>query len=550
MAKCDCKIDIINTVFMPKENIIYILNDDYFSSNHSKLMLNVSKVIAGHLRYRYEHVIAAVNEEDLLEKLAAYRNSSYWFNKETPKRKFLIFIENIENVTIIFQRAKEYFIINMLLINFMDDDATFVTYQPLRYCNDLKYTNKTYNCKNLDQLKYERAKLLHDCTFSAISLSYLLHDSYAGYWKRKGILLMPLLFSEQMYNWTLNIIEPRSFEIEMKYALNEIQDLNGSDVLIASMYRHTSILHKFESSEIALFDTYIWLIPNVNAKPNVVFLLKVYHPIVWYLFIVGMLLIIVIKRFFDHNRDNNVSLMQLSSYVFHISFGIPYSRFTKVSPRKIYALAYLLCSYQLLAVYQGKLSSLLLALNHLPIKTMEQLLDSDLTLFMPYTTRYVMERSAIEMERVAVKRILAFRNQSITDADFVLNTPNVALMSRRLKTPFKFYSELTFISDNLTQKPQMSYVFPNGSYYISYVDNLIHVAHENGFISKWIKDTLYANVRLKKFAIDKTLTIKHLNGAFNFVIIGHFIAFLTLIIEIVCNYCKRRLIKTKLPFIK
>lgn len=547
----NCKIEIINKLFSADDYLIYITDDDYYECNHAKLMLNASGNVIGDISDYYDHVISAINELDLIRKLDEYRKNKIWLPKVTPRRKFLIFVYHMTNITLIFHKIREHFIANVILINF-NNDTTFVEYQPTSYCNGLTYKNKMYNCNSLDQLHFERHKLLYNCNLNIITSSFLFHNSYAGYSEQIGILLMPILFSTRLYNWSLNVIEPRDFDIEAKYALNEIDNLNGSDFYVAALYRHMILLITFEPSDIVLFDTYIWLIPHLKVPPNIAYLFKVYSPIVWHLFYIGMIIHVFGRSLHSYVMYNKPNIMLHFIYVFHVSLGIPYSRYYKLAPRRIYSITYLLCTYQLLSVYQGKLSSLLLASNHVPIKTFNQLLDTGLNLYMPFALKYIMEVSINEVERDAANNTLPYKSTNLTDAEFVLNNNNnVALLSRRLKTPFKYYTNLTFIYDTLTIKPQMTYFFPNGSHYIPYVNKLICISQENGFISKWVKDILFSNVKFPKYNDDKTLTLTHLNMAFKMLQLGYLMGLFAFVIEIVCYiYKKKGLLKKCLPFRK
>lgn len=551
LVKCECKNEIINKLFK-YNNILYLTNNAQMEmTEHPKIIVATSRkmlIIQKHSSWNYfNNIIQADDESDFVLRMDYFRNSTLWEPKLTPRRYFVIFINKLRNITLVLNYAKRHFITQIIVINYLTN-ATFNWYKPTNYCTALQYKTELSSCDDLNNLNYDAtSKLLHGCRINVVTGGMLLHYNYAGFANEKyGILVRPLAFLTKTFEWNVTFIEPSPDE-QRKYARNLHKDLNGYDLFIAALYRDEETITDFELSDIVLFDTYIWLMRKPKRKSNVKILISVYEISAWIGIACTLIIVTAINWSIDQIEYNRNDILRSFLDAFRLTIGSSVKKLTQLTHFRVYVILYIVYSFHINYVYQGKLSALLTSINYEErIQNVEQLAASNLVRAIPATTRILLLNSRYLFARqVAQKSRDHFNNLTLSDAELVLTNDNLALLTRRYKSAAKDIQKLDFIADTLTKKLEMSYVFPNGSFYIPFVNIAIQIAREHGFLIKWIKDV---NVHYKqpKLNVHVVLTFEHLQGAFILLITGLVIALFMFLCEICSFNFKKSLLVRKL----
>lgn len=536
-----CGNNIILRLFGEKSNIIYIMNNVYYHSNNPKLIHTNYKTIIDSrnsiARKISDYIIQADDEIDLITNIDHLQNTILWDPKISPKRRFLIFLVNITKPQLIFNFAKNNYLINIIIIRFVSDDS-FVMYYPKSYCNVTEYSTISRTCNELQKVRYESAaKILRGCKID-IFVATALTEQYSGYNKSKhiGLLTRPLFFLEQMHDWKLKFTTS-TVEYQFKIHENKVKDINGSDVFLCEMRLNITDIYR-ETTDTILFDHYLWLLPIPKKKSNVKVLITIYNYVTWIAIVVTLcfvsLINFIIDIYLNERRDVQRSFLDILGL--NLGFGV--NEASKSFFYRIFLISYILYSLHVNYIYQGKLSAILTSANYeRRIKNVEDLYDSNLKLIAPNFTRYRWKTSNNTLAKKFAKRVHVYVTHFTGDTDIVLKHGNVAFLTKSLKSNSTELQLIDYFPDTLTLTTEYCYALLNGSYYTSFFNDMIRIAQENGFLSKWMND-IARHYRLPKLNDNATLTFEHLTGAFIILFVGLSIGFIVFIGENIAHNFK------------
>lgn len=526
-----CKNDIIDSSLTSDNlNVIYTSNRFESFIDSPRLIYNGSKLIYGINDDTYENVIDVSDYEEFIRIFESFKNSIYWKPNITPTKKYLIFMDRIRNVTELFVYLKSNFIINVIVINFKSNFEYFA-YKPNTFCNDqLIYSKELFNCTNARMSFVKLKHVLYNCNVNII-VNIIMNESYVGFnIDNPGILIRPLYYLEDLYNWNLTFtVLPKLKQLSL--IQNERVNISNADFFVPLMYRSHGN-KTFESSKIVLYDYYLWIFPLPQKKSNVKILTTIYNYKIWILIAFTFLIATIINGIINILNVKKFNLLNSILDAFRLSLGTGIKEQTTFNYYRIYIISFVIYSFHINYMYQAKLSATLTSANYEDrIRNVEQLLDSKLRLVIPGMTRNMLLKSPNILSRVVAEISEEFANEaSKTDALYMLDR-NIALLSRRMKSTPKEYEEIDYFVDTISPILEFNYGFPNGSYYLPLVNNILIIIEEQGFMSKWINDLMRRYI-MPILNDDVILTFDHLMGAFLILSVGLFAGLVTFILEI------------------
>lgn len=520
-GRTSCENGLITQLFGKEKTLIYVLNDSYYHTNNPKYIFGNYKTLPeSRIGNISDYIIQVQDEFDLIKKLKILQKTWLWDAKKSPKRRFLIFVNN--NITTpqrIFDYAKKKYMINVLIVNFLFAE-TFAAYYPKTYCNGIKFTSKIFTCNKLDKINFEgSAKILHGCQLDIFVVT-ALPEAYVDYIKEKdkGFLIRPLFFLQQMYQWKMKFTTsnvPFQFQIHE----NKVKDINGSDVFACDIRLNISDDYR-ETTKTILYENFLWLLPVPKKKSNVKVLMTIYSYVTWTFIIAALCFVasvnFVIDIFINQRRDFQRSFLE----IFRLTLGSGINQLTKLNFYRIFLISYIIYCLHVNCFYQGKLSAVLTSANYeRHIRNVEDLYESNLRLLVPSFTRTRWKDSGYTLAKKFADKADVYVNNLEPDADLVLKEGNTALLTKSFKPIAKELELVDYFPDTLRLTTEYAYALLNGSYYIPFFDNMIRVTNENGFLSKWTNDIRKRN-KLPKLNRNATLTMKHLTGAFIILFVG------------------------------
>lgn len=541
IVKAECITEIVTKLY--KNHNLMIISEDITNEN-PKIVLDPFKETFGNVKDHFDKVIDATNDTDFVSKMNQFRSNNFWRPTFTPRRRFLIFIKELIDIHYVFDYLKSLFIINVMVVHF-ESNATFTIYKPKSYCNQTLLSNQTFDCNDLSELmefEFEKSQIiLEGCSLHMLLMTDELHYNYADYSDEViGVLVKPVLFLIKKHNWQLNFFRP-SHPVQRNYSLGRYKDLNGSDMVIASIYRIVDHYTPFELSDTVLFDDYVWLLPKSPPASNFKILIKIYQPTVWILFFVVIIISLILQWLFAKETNTNYKVIETFWNIFQVSLSLPVYKFEKINNYRLYHVLYVIYAFHFTFMYQGKLTSSLSTVDTSnEITNIDKLMASNLKLYIPTVLRtFILEAEAAKQREFA-KMVNSYFNSTIEDADFVTIEGNVALLSRKFKTRYRDYVNLTYFMDDLAVKPKFNYLLPNGSYYMESINDIINFAYEHGYVAKWTKDMMYNNKEQQLFNDNDVLTLSHLQPAFVSFLVGLLLGCIAFICEIIYNLYKRK----------
>lgn len=557
----DCIRNLIRHIFKREQTVTYIYNDD--TSNKTKkydeddvilltilneypsIITNLNDDYRGHIiNYGSNYVIYTRDLNNLKIVVRKFRSHKYWMDKVTPKKMFIIFVENLKRneAEDVFYHLKEYhYIVNVLLININLDKYNFTIYKLLNICNKIEMESYVTNCKER-HLKindyYYGKNLLRGCNFTGETTSVFLESNLLDtQTEQTGVLIKPFELITEYYGIEFQYVSC-SRDAQEKYVLLDtpVKKFYCGHFVIASLYRGTITFKDFDSSNIIFYDSYIWLLRKPKRLSNSEIIISIYDKKTWlsiistfllnwlFLWLVGKL-----KRITRLNLGN--SLM----YILQLSLLLSIKFIAKSSIIRFFLIVFLIYAYHIIYLFQGHLSSLLTKpLLEKSIETTQDLIDADIEPVLPNGIRKIMTLSDKKIANLIANKSNIIFSYNTSTFDFLLSaTTRIAVITRSLRQTGNRYNLVDKFEDDLVNKPELNYVFENGSYLLSYVNNIIRISVENGFVHKWHKDKLNFHKRQEKLDIKIVLTLKHLQMAFRCLNAGFLLSIFVFCIELI-----------------
>lgn len=501
----------------------------------------------------YDFVIHANNGTNLIQLIYEFSNKNNWNKRLFPKRKYLIFMDDDDNVDEVFRYLKEMFIIKVILI-IVNDDLTYTVYRNVNFCNERTYKIDYGNCNDIRKMKFlsHRKLNLNGCSIRVIALPYVVSNNYAGLIRnynntnryKVGITIRSLFLLKRIYKLNISILTPDKDEQEyLSSPQYEEKSFNG-DILACVLFRQFGNYKNLELSRAILHEKILWLVSKPERYNNIQTMLRIFNYKILIMYTIVFIITIIIIAFDNllHSLFNN-DIIKLMLNLFSLALGNAVNKLPKSSTKRLYLIFYIYFSYISCIIFHTGLSSVLtVPLYEKPINTIEDLIDSSYKIFMHKRREFYYENSTYPLAKKLLRRATFYSciNVTISDVEIVLRNPKSATHSRLLKNSVVDYMKVNQFYDNIISLIDMSYVLPSGSYYMHYIDYIITVVQEHGFISKWSQEILYDRIPTGGDEII-SLNTSHFQAAFTVWLIGIGLSVSAFLAEIIwINKWKRK----------
>lgn len=513
----NCCKNLIRSIFANTSDLLLIASNDL-----DLIAEEIPHVTISPIRpfRKYNYVIQTKNYATLIESINKLQTKKFWNARLEPKRKFLIFVASDTKIQKAFNYLKQLFIINVIIIKVIDG-SNFVMYKNKDICRKITY-QKTYgDCNRIGVNRFLQPQYsLKGCTLRVIALPLILEKEFAGFQRNGtiGILIRPLLLGKYLFKLNINVTIPDNYTQE-KYASpsGESTEITNGDLLIGSPYRHLNIMKNFEFSRTVSTGKGKWLVQKPKRHSSLNLLLEIYNYKVWLIRAVIFFLTITIDRLFDliHNPVN-YDITQSMIYYKQIDFASCVKKLPNYLTKRLFLAVYFLYSMHFATVFQTKLNSYItIPLYEKSINRAEDLLTYSYTPFFTNRTEIHYKSAPHSTAKEIVKRskIISKTNRTLTDVQIVLSQEKNALYSSKIFTSLEERVLLHSFVDEIGYAFDFCYALPNASYFMLYVNTLIRLARESGFLVKWENDLNYFYKPVQNYA-KTAVSFKHIQGAF------------------------------------
>lgn len=343
-----------------------------------------------------------------LDKLI--ENRLLWMSEETSKSKYLIVTRNNRNLTKLIEILWNYDVTKIVLITHNKSFNKIKIFGLKRYvnnrnCDAIPYPQFICNCSMLEH-DNKSMIILSKKVFANFKgcrmLASVLHHNYMYPYvnsDHSGLYIHVLKILSEKLNFQL-IIDRMTYEESRKF-LNDnssfLENMYGNRttaLLAALSFRLVTTTSKYiNPTNIIFISNSCWLIPKsikINSQ-----IIKSIFELYSLVMLVGMLFIMIIVWFImknpnirssDYNRNINVVDLIL------ILYGMALGMYSKINLKsfalRLIILFYMFFTLEIDTMFRGELSSISTRPVYKNIKTIEQLAESNLTLF----TRVIMKR--------------------------------------------------------------------------------------------------------------------------------------------------------------
>lgn len=549
--KDDCIKNIIRRIFKQEQTVMYIYDNDTSYVDVTTLEENPSIITSlkedyyGIINYNGYYVIYASDINNLKIVLRQFHMHSYWMQNATPKQIFAIFFNNLTNDEAMesFSHLKQYHIVNVLLIKSNVGKYNYAIYKLLNICNKIEMTMYETKCNDRHLISYDYygKNFLRGCNFTGETTPRFLEENLISTdINNTGILIKPLEIITEYYG--INFDYVICFDEKQELYVNvhvPIEKFFCGDFLIASMFRGAITFQSFDSSNIVLNDPYIWLLQKPKKLSNAKIILSIYTNETW----LCILIILILSWFFlwllaKTNRIVHLDLGTCMMCIIQLTFLSAIKYQSRCFVVRLFILVFLIYSYHVNYIFQGQLSSLLTKpLLEKSIRTTKELAESDIKPYMPTGAYNIMQSLNYRRANLLAIKSNHTINYSISSFDLIFSETNkIAVLTRILRQTGNKYNLVDKFEDDTMKKPEIRYTFANGSYLIPYVNNIIRVSTENGFMQKWRRDKLnYVKLR-QRDELHVVLTFEHLELAFMCLCVGILLGSFVFFAEMLYNY--------------
>lgn len=551
MKIVNCKGNIIRRLYNCHTNILYVRHekDDFNVQVGDLAFITVS---TNNFNYHhsfnkyYDFVIPARNSSELFDTLNDLWAKKIWNTKLFPRRKYLIFMESRENVDEVFRYLKKMFIIKIILIVF-DDAANYQIYRTDNICKEPTYKIEKGSCNDIKETKFlkRRDTNLRGCPLKVIALPWYTSDNYAAYepGRKIGITIRPMFLLRQKFGANVSFTVPnRSEQLIIGSPEGEISTIDG-DVVACSLFRGLFNSFKyFELTNSIMREKILWFVSKPEQYNNLETVLNVFHYKFLLVYVIVYLLEIVIDRIYISvhqlkKTDLSTSMLQ----IFLLGLGCCIHKMPKSTVKRIFLISYIYFSFFVCLTFHTRLSSVLtVPMYEKPINSLEELLQSSYTIFLSTRAKLYYENLTNPLAKMVMKRATFYtkNNDTMSDVQMVLNNPKSAAISRKLKCSFAEYRSAHKFPDEIISIIDISYVLPNGSYFMYYLDDIVRLVQEHGFLGKWTNEVMYEHTPKESDKL-KSLHMSQFQAAFTAWTFGIVISAIVFVAEIIWHKLKK-----------
>lgn len=495
------------------------------------LVIDSEKPVEGINDFPCSYLFRAKDARELKDVFDWFQTSPLWNTRLSPRRKQLMVLDSDLEIEDVFNYMHKRHVIEMAVVVKLHG-GLWKGYKREICGNHLNST--VFRCGDGLRLG-SYPKKLSGCNFTAslIQTAYALHKPEDPK-NNPGILTKPLYFLIWKYHLNVTFIIP-PIEDHKKFFLGIecITNLSMAhhELISASPARIGSTSKFYELSNIVLRANRVWLVPKAKKLPNYQILASIFDGIIW----IGVLVSIVVTvsvvwiiskvkhiKKFDTLSECLVNVIQ-------ISIGSSLENIPDIRLLKFLFLAYFLYSMHIIYFFQTKLSGVLTVPTYeKTVHSSHDLADSELTPLLFFEgDHHLINMSANPLARIIHKKCVVTNENRTTE--MVWKHRNVSALysiGSLTRTDMKL---VNYFPDDLLVRSEIMYILPNGSFYLRYVNDIIDVSTENGFMLKWTAE--WTQNQEKNFDGNVVLTMEHLQGAFYLLFLGYLASTAAFIVE-------------------
>lgn len=498
----DCSNDtIIREIYQKNDAVVHIFegkNEFYVKTHveHVNLLWNIEHQLvaanseSGRKFRNYVFYIAVV--EDFGKLFKKLLESELWNNEYSQAGIMTIFLtsSNKSEIVSVLGNVLQVQIAKLLLVNL--NNCSKFAYNPHR--------SKINPVKNLVEFKtFQHLNNLQNCTIKVAFTNATFPTPYIDVSEQrpKGLFLNPLHIWASKYNATLQFEElpntyiknPASPEAE-EYVTDALK-MRSMDIMAVHLYFNTAPKDA-SKSHIIFTDYHVWLVPKSKKLSSLRSIMLIFTPDVWvYILVIYLTFVIgwiVLGKFLgDHWR---VGERLLDGLKILLGTGIPVPQ---AQVLKIWIIFYVIFSYHVNYIFQGKLHSFLTVPRFEGrINTMEKLAKSSLLpyMFIAYKARIPLINHT-GLLTTFLKKSLFFRHGNMTNlAETVIRTQRMAayVLKEDSVITRAHLQYVDMVQDTIMNTMGAVYLFKVGSPLTSSINRVLQTVAEGGLISKWLID--------------------------------------------------------------
>lgn len=378
--------------------VMYVFDDatrDWLPSTEDVFLLfDFKETPAAIDRYYYfNHVFVVDQLAAAVEKIEIYRNSALYNRKFTPKGKFLIFTNSIEQITETFRYFWDKSIINLVVVH---DFGVYFSYPFWKQndCGNLVDVNFMGNCCDVNFVFEKYPRRLDGCTMKVLTLGKHIHMPYIQeenlFDEHPGVLVEPFRLITEKYGLNVQFIVPSdqiqdAFPDKSATMFEKDMYERKFDLLAPEPFRLLDTSLVFESSDVVFFEGNLWIVPKPQKLSNVIIIMSLFTLRVW--IIVFCVLITASITFWLMSKQKHETIIMIESIliVYRMTLSISIAKIPRSQLLRLLLLLYLIYAMHVNYFFQGKLSSVLTSPNYEPpVTSLDELAESGLYLIFYY----------------------------------------------------------------------------------------------------------------------------------------------------------------------
>lgn len=547
-----CKQNIVREIYDKEASIIFVqeLGDaddlNVYVPDRAHIIFSTKHKYKGLFNKSYDFVIPARNSTVLFHLLRKLWNERMWDKVSFPRRRYLIFMEDDEDIEEVVRFLKERFIIRLIII-VVHNATDFTAYRNVDICKEPSYVIENCNCNNITiHLPFLnlKSKSLKGCSIKIVTLPLALSDKFVGYSpknRNSGITIRPMIFLKHMFGARVSIIVPnRKDQIILGNPYNDLNRFDG-DVLACSASNLHQTYKYFELSQSIFTEPNVWLMEKPKPLNNIQVILHIWNYRRLLLYLTCFIVTVMVDRLFQKFLPSfNTTLGKSIMYFLQLSFGSCVRHLPIHNSKRLFLTSYLIFSFYMTLGFQSQLSSVLtVPLEQKPMNSIQELFDNSYTMILPIATYDYVKNSKRALNRKLMEHAIFFdrHKSNLTNTELALLHPKSAVMTTKFITGEIDINKFYFLHDSLIPDIDLHYVLPTGSYYMHYVNVLIDTVRENGLVEKWVRDIMQNQISVHKDHFLISLNIRHFQGAFTCLIIGFIFSLFVFFVEMLFNKC-------------
>lgn len=545
--KQNCIKKIVESLFKNETHLLYLTKRadvDGIPEDIPRTIVT-NDVIYQYLRMDYQFVIYLNYETAIKDFILKLRQTLFWKPRFDPRRKYLFVLDGPENITSAFVFLKSVFIVNVVIIHINLVNDSFTMYQLIDICHDDGYIKQDYKCGEGELIKFPKLqRRLNGCLLRVVALPFMLQPNYAAYTNKTiGLTIRPLLLLPKLFHVKLQIITP-SVKKQQWYGavVGMAKKIEDGDVIASAPFRGMEVMRYFEFSNYMYFENYVWILQRPKRLLEADITSYLFTLPVWILVIFGLVMTVGVCKIIlkSHSDYNKITLM----HILQLFLGSSLKHFPKIDLQRFFLCYYIIYCFLMSVFIQTRLSSVMtLPFYEKSVTNIYELSASKLIPAMSNRTYFLYAKLKQSHATIISNKtlILYEHKQNVTDAELVIGNSKLAILSRALKSKHSDFARLNHFVDPFMFKFLMSYTYENGSYFQSYLNEIIYIFRENGFDIKAIDEITYDEVPdLSEDKYVVSLSWHHLNFIYRIWFVGVGIGFIIFIFEIFYAHYKLR----------